>query len=114
VTAADAERLLDTYERLSLTTGQMLAAARSGEWERLIELEQDCAQLTVALSALESDDPLPAALRERKANLLRKLLADDAAIRDITEPWVKRLESTLGANRRERRLLDAYGPPPLN
>lgn len=114
MTAADTERLLDTYDRLSQTTGYMLRAAQTGDWERLVDLEKDCSGLIARLTALESEDPLPDALRIRKASLIRKVLADDAAIRDITEPWVKRLEATLGSNRHEQKLLNVYGPPRMN
>lgn len=109
--ARDTEVLLSTYDCLSATTGHMLSAARCGDWERLVGLEQDCADIVARLSALETEDPLPAGIRDRKAALLRKVLADDAAIRDITEPQLKRLERMLDSNRSEQRLLRAYGPP---
>ncbi len=108
--AADTETLLSAYDNLSATTGRMLTAAQSGDWERLVSLEQDCASLVSRLSSLETEDPLPSVLRDRKAALIRKVLADDAAIRDITEPYMKRLENMLGANRCEQRLLGTYGP----
>jgi flagellar protein FliT len=111
VTTLETEQLLTTYDRLSATTGFMLSAAQAGDWERLVSLEKDCSALVARLSALENDDPLPERLRTRKAALLRKVLADDAAIRDITEPWLARLGSMLGANRCERQLLKSYGPP---
>jgi len=114
VTSLETEQLLTTYDRLSNTTGSMLSAAQAGDWERLVCLEKDCSKLVARLSALESDDPLPEGLRARKAALLRKVLADDAAIRDITEPWLVRLGAMLGANRSERRLLNSYGPPRSN
>lgn len=109
--AIDTETLLSTYDALSATTGHMLAAARREDWDRLVSLEQNCAELVARLSSLESDDPLPTGIQHRKAALLRKVLADDAAIRDITQPYLKRLEAMLGANRSEQRLLNAYGPP---
>lgn len=111
--AIDIETLLSAYDSLSATTGRMLAAARREDWDRLVSLEKDCADIVARLSALETEDPLPAALRDRKAALLRKVLADDAAIRDITQPYLKRLEAMLGTNRSEQRLLNAYGPPAL-
>ena len=114
MTSLETEQLLTTYDRLSHTTGFMLSAAQAGDWERLVSLEKDCSELVARLSALESDDPLPEGLRERKATLLRKVLADDAAIRDITEPWLARLGAMLGANRCERKLLNSYGPPRSN
>jgi flagellar protein FliT len=111
VTAADTERLLAIYDNLSRTTGLMLGAAQSGDWERLVSLEKDCAELIARLSRLENEDAMPEALRIRKTALIRKVLADDAAIRAITEPWMQRLESMLGSNRCEQRLLRTYGPP---
>lgn len=107
----ETEKLLKTYDSLSDATSSMLSAARSGDWERLVSLEKDCAAIVTRLSALERDDPLPTRIRDRKAALIRKVLADDAAIRDITQPYLKRLEGMLGANRSQQRLLDAYGPP---
>ena len=111
---ADTEKLLSTYDRLSRTTGCMVNAAQRGDWDRLVSLEKDCAHLVSELSMLESDEALPRSLRTRKQALIRKVLADDAIIRNITEPWVQQLESMLGANRREQRLLKAYGPPPAS
>jgi flagellar protein FliT len=113
VNAMDTEVLLHTYDRLSATTGHMLCAAQSGDWERLVTLERDCGDIVARLSALETEDPLPVGISDRKAALIRKVLADDAAIRDITEPQLKRLSHMLDANRSEQRLLRAYGPPPI-
>lgn len=114
MTASNTERLLSVYDTLSRTTGCMVLAAQRGDWERLARLEKDCAQIVAELSALEAGDGLAEDMAPRKAELIRKVLADDRAIRDITEPWLKRLESQLGANRREQRLLGAYGPPRMN
>jgi len=111
VNPADTERLLSAYDRLSLTTGCMVSAAQRGDWDSLLRLEQDCAGLVTELSSLENDKTLPRSLRDRKQSLIRKVLADDAAIRNLTEPRLRPLESMLGVNRAERRLLEAYGPP---
>ena len=110
----DTARLLSAYDRLSQTTGCMLSAAQRGDWERLVSLEQHCADLVAELSSLETEEPLPQTLHTRKAALIRKVLADDAAIRSITEPWMEQLASMLGINSREQRLLRTYGPPPIS
>jgi len=114
VNSTDTEKLLDAYDRLSRTTGCMVNAAQQGDWERLVHLEKNCASLVAVLSALETEAALPRGLRARKHALVRKVLADDAAIRSITEPWVQQLGSMLDANRREQRLLKTYGPPPTS
>ena len=112
MTELERVQLLETYDRLSNTTAHMLSAAQAGDWQRLVNLEKDCSELVARLSHLENDDePLPDGLRVRKAAMIRKVLADDAAIRDITEPWLARLGTMLGANRREQQLLRSYGPP---
>ena len=111
MTELETEQLLETYDRLSNATAHMLTAAQAGDWQRLVSLEKDCSDLVARLSHLENDDPLPEGLRERKAAMLRKVLADDAAIRDITEPYLARLGTMLGTNRREQQLLKSYGPP---
>ena len=110
MTEQETAHLLQTYDQLSITTAHMLSAAQDGDWQRLVDLEKDCSELVALLSRLESDDPLPEGLRARKAAMIRKVLADDAAIRDITEPWLERLGTMLGANRREQQLLKSYGP----
>lgn len=112
MTQPETEQLLAAYDRLSAATGHMLSAARAGDWERLVSLEKDCSDIVALLTRLENDEPLPEGLRLRKSAMLRKVLADDAAIRDITEPWLARLGSMLGANRRSQNLLRSYGPPP--
>jgi len=111
VTAADTQRLLSTYECLARTTGHMLNAAQSGDWDKLVGLEKHCADLVARMSELESEDSLPETLRSHKAQMIRKVLADDAAIRNITEPWLQQLGTMLGTNRHEQRLLRTYGPP---
>jgi len=103
--------LLDTYQTLSQTTGRMLDAAREGDWERLASLEGDCTRITGELQRMENDEPLPEDVRQAKIRLIRKVLADDAAIRDITEPWLARLDQMLRSTRQQRGLLQAYGPP---
>lgn len=110
MTHAETERLVSTYEGLAHTTGRMLHAALDGRWDDLVVLERRCAELIETMTALESEEPLPQDVRQRKAAMIRKVLADDAAIRNITEPWLQQLGSMLGANRHSQRLLRTYGP----
>jgi flagellar protein FliT len=110
VTHTETERLVSTYDELGRTTGHMLNAALESRWDDLVALESQCAALIETMSALEIEDPLPQSLRAHKAAMIRKVLADDAAIRNITEPWLQQLGSMLGANRHSQRLLRTYGP----
>jgi flagellar protein FliT len=47
--------------------------------------------------------------RQQKAALIRKILADDAAIRSKTETWMAQLQRIMQSTRTEQRLQRAYG-----
>jgi len=86
-TAMSSEEVIALYEKLSRLTRQMLAAARSRDWDTLQRLQQDGAAEIDAISCR-----LPALsgeLRARKVRLLQAILADDREIRAITEPWME-------------------------
>lgn len=104
---------LTAYQSISNVTGEMAAAARAGEWDRLAALERSCTALVVRLSAaqLEATQPtqLTSEMLRRKVELIHKILADDAEIRGYTEPWMGRVQHLLGNAGMERRLRRAYG-----
>ena len=84
------EEVINVYENVSQLTRQMLAAARSRDWESLHRLERDCASQVSVLRDGQSH-PLSGELRARKVRLLQSILADDREIRTITEPWSDQL-----------------------
>jgi flagellar protein FliT len=86
----------------------MLDAAREGDWDRLIEEERRCSALIDGLRRL-GEVPLSEPASKAKHGILRKLLADDAEIRTLTQPWLGQLEAMLGASANARRLGDSYG-----
>ena len=103
------QHILDTYGSIAVKSGQMLDAARNSDWARLIALEQDCRALTETLQRVDRGAALPdAAYLQRKAELIRKVLDDDAQIRKFTEPWMAQLEAYLGKARLAQRLRMAY------
>ena len=99
--------VIEAYQSLSALTGQMRAAAASGEWDELIALEQECAR---RVAQLKPHDGVPAdeSARREKAALIRKMLADDKAIREQTEPWMRQLQQIMQSARSEQRLQNAY------
>lgn len=101
-------QIITTYETILAITGQMLEAARNGDWERLVALEKDCRKLVEELIAENYGLPLSSQFQRRKAEIIRKVLADDAEIRNITEPWMAQLQNLLGSAGRERKLSEAY------
>jgi len=99
--------IIEEYQHLSDITGQMREAASHGDWDKLVELEQRCTQ---QVTALKPHDVVPSdeTSRKQKADLIRKMLADDKAIRELTEPWMRQLERIMQSARSEQRLQHAY------
>lgn len=101
--------ILDQYERIKDVTGQMVAAAKRADWDHLIDLEESCRSLTDALMEAERGVQLPPPILERKVQLIRNVLADDAEIRNLTEPWMRRLQELLSGVDLGRQVKAAYG-----
>lgn len=101
------------YETMSQLSAQMARAAQQNDWDRLVALEQDVAHLRDALPPLAAGGravvPLSPEQRERKLQLIRRILADDAEVRRHTEPWMDSVRRFLGAGVRERCVRQAYG-----
>lgn len=100
--------LLEDYQCLSGITGQMRNAAEQGDWDRLVLLEQECKR---KVEEIKPRDAIPAspAERQQKIALLKKILADDAEIRNRTEGWMEQLQRIMHNTRSEQRLQQAYG-----
>jgi flagellar protein FliT len=98
---------LATFEALSALTERMLQSARAGDWDRLVELEQECRRLAETLQAAPQV-PLTPQEQQRKAALIRKVLADDAEIRSLAVDWMAELERLLDTHRREQALRRVY------
>ena len=96
------------YETVADITDQMLAAARSGDWEQLAVLETHCAR---HVEILKTDKPMPLTgdIRVRKVQIINKILADDREIRNIAEPWMAKLAQMINSTGAERKLSQAYG-----
>ena len=104
----NSQEMMSLYETVANITGQMLTAARSGEWEELIALESRCAGHVATLKADDSPMPLTGATRERKVEIIKKILADDREIRNLTEPWMAHLAELINSTSKERKLNQAY------
>lgn len=98
---------LALYENVAEITRAMAIAARSSNWDRLVELEQSCKRQMACIAGLPAGD-LSDAERERKAGFIREILEHDRTIRDHTMPWMKQLGALIGSARNERKLLGAY------
>lgn len=100
--------VLSLYESVSDLTGQMVLAARSRDWESLVELESNCASRIEVLKANESL-ALSGEVRDQKVRIINTILAHDREIRDLTMPWMAELANLINSASSQRRLNNAYG-----
>lgn len=105
----NSHQILSLYETVAELTEKMLSAARVGDWDRLASLESDCAGQIQILRDGDKPQPLTGEVRARKVKIIRKILADDREIRDLTEPWMAKLSSLISNSGNERKLNQAYG-----
>ncbi|MCY0914863.1 flagellar protein FliT [Massilia antarctica] len=77
--------VLSMYENIAGLTGKMAVAAKAGDWHGLAHLETQCAQQAAATKT--GVPALDGAPRMRKIDLLKQIMANDRAVREITEPW---------------------------
>jgi flagellar protein FliT len=103
------EDVLSLYETVAVITNQMVVAARDGDWDQLAALESLCASHVATLKQDEPLAPLTGVVRERKARIIQKILADDREIRNITVPWMQHLSALINSTGTERKLSQAYG-----
>lgn len=101
-------QVIANYESLSALTEQMRTAAVQGEWDQLVGLEQQCSQHVATMKPVDTTAILDESARQRKIQLIKKILADDADIRNRTEVWMGQLQRIMQSNRQEQRLQQAY------
>lgn len=77
------------YEKLAGLSAEMSLAAQAGDWTSLAALEQQCA--SHALAAQAGVPTLSGEARSRKIALLKQIMANDRAIRAVTEPWIDKV-----------------------
>jgi flagellar protein FliT len=97
------------YEAIAAVSARMLAAARKALWNDLIELQEEYRALVDMLREMDAGAPLSENERGRKFDLIRQILADDAAIRDLANPSVARLSVFFSARRPAHVLKELFG-----
>ena len=100
--------VLTQYEQIAEASGRMLDAARASDWDSLCEAESECAALVARLRVLGGGQDLTGESQKRRMSAIRKVLADDAEIRRLSQPWLEKLEAFLGGRSADQRLRDAY------
>ncbi|WP_313704287.1 flagellar protein FliT [Massilia sp.] len=103
------QEVLSEYAAVADLTGQMLAAAEAGDWDQLVLLEQRCTVHVDTLKREEAAVTLNPQGRQAKVDCIKRILADDRRIRDLTMPWMAHLSALINNSGTQRRLANAYG-----
>jgi flagellar protein FliT len=99
-------QLLPYYEAIERASADMVAAARAGNWDRVVKLEGACVLLITQLrhaadQATPSSDAQAAQQAARtKSRLMQRILVNDAEVRQLAEPWLGELEDTMAGRSR--------------
>lgn len=100
--------LLFLYDGISHLMDAMVLAAQRRDWTDLQSLENRCRPLTARLMASERSVPLSVEGSRQKFEYLKKILADDVAIRRETEPWMDELQTLIRATGTRQKLNHSY------
>jgi len=105
--------ILAWYEAVSAASHTMLEAAQRNDWDALVVAEQHCAAVIAQMqTAGDVSALLDSEGSKRRHGIILEMLANDAAIRNLTQPWLRQLEQHLGAARAQRSLAAVYGSEP--
>jgi flagellar protein FliT len=102
-TPSGASVLIQCYEAIAATSRRMLIAAHADDWDEVVRLEGQCREQIAQLKRAARSRPLGAAEQRRRIELLRAILANDAQVRQRSEPWLRQLERLIEPGRGARR-----------
>lgn len=106
--AVTEQAVLDCYEEIAAASQKMLAAAQAADWDGLIAAEMVCANLINKVGVLSKAADISEAGNRRRMQIIHRVLADDAQIRNLVEPRMVTLEGFLHGRANSRRVQDAY------
>jgi flagellar protein FliT len=85
--------VLSMYENIAGLTSSMAMAAQARDWDGLARLEKRC---VIEGSAVSTGVPvLEGAQRLRKVDLIKQIMANDRAVRKVTDSWMSQLDRVM-------------------
>ena len=91
--------LIDYYKAIEDSSLKMLSAAKSEDWDRVVEFEGTCAILIEQLRLKARTEELLPAQRSEKTRIMQRILQNDAQIRYLAEPWLAHCEQAFDTPR---------------
>jgi flagellar protein FliT len=92
-------QLISYYEAIEKASVDMLSAARTGNWDEVCKLEGACALLIAQLKHAAASQQLSSDEAPLKAQLMQRILLNDAEIRQLAEPWMDEIGQQLGTSK---------------
>lgn len=89
------QMLIDYYKAIEDSSVKMLEAARVQDWDGVVRYEGACAVLIEQLRHRAQTVQLQDEDRLEKARIMRRILENDAQIRNLAEPWVQHLDQQM-------------------
>ncbi|NHC61820.1 flagellar protein FliT [Paenalcaligenes suwonensis] len=102
-----APTLLQQYETIANITSNMLQQAQLNAWDEVLILSE---RYIEAVDCLRTLDSLSGSDKDTRRELLTRILEDDAQIRHLATPELKRLDQLLGNMKRQQNILQTYYP----
>ena len=84
--------LMSYYEAIEKASADMLDAARAGNWDHVIKLEGACVLLISQLKNAAQSNALSSDETQLKSRIMKRVLVNDAKIRNLAEPWLDDLD----------------------
>ncbi len=95
--------MLESYRRVVANAETMLDQARAGRWDQVALTAKAIGRLTTALDEARRDRPAPPPAEEaERIRLLARLVRIDAEVRQLRQPWARRLDALLDVRPRDR------------
>jgi flagellar protein FliT len=96
------------YESLSGILASMVSAAEQGDWDQVAGMESSCKPLIEQIKSTPLDERLSDDQRRQKIQVIRKILHDDARLRELANPRMAQLQEMLRETRKSRDAIRAY------
>ena len=90
--------LPDCYRCVEGESASMVEAAQQQDWEKVRHCEERCAALIERLQRCAQSTPLAPDEQHEKAQIMQRILRNDAEVRSLAEPSLKRYESLFDAS----------------
>jgi flagellar protein FliT len=92
--------LLSFYKAIEQASADMLAAARSGDWDQVVKLEGACVLLISQLKEAAQGRQLGPEESKAKSRILQRILLNEGEIRNLVEPWLPEVDRIIAGKPR--------------